>query len=638
VTRAGATAAGRPTPRRRHAGAIPLALLGAAVAGAAAPPPLEVGLISALVPVAGVADELALPLVVEIAAGEPASETDASSFRGEIRVILRSAAGEAQASFVQAFDLERRGPEGGDLAGLRLYAELRVAAGRYELEAAVRDLDTGAAGRAVAAFEAPADRDVGWLASPALIVDRRPGWRALRTSELPASDLPFPFLDARGAVFLPAAELEASDGATLDALALFAAPGRDYPFVAAELVDLADGTVHDLPVAVLSITPAAAPGLAVARLEIGPVGREGSYRVRLTAVRPDGTRASPFASGPTLRIAPARVADRLVESPAILAGSGAGALESGYLQVLARLAEAGPEAGAQALLGFERAALTPRRSARLAELRTAERRIFERLTARERPARAAILALHLAAIELAQAERDVWIYAQGRAFLGDLLRGEKRPSADERAFAADLLSLCDSAAALHFDSAHPLALLRQAIVLEGTGPAGRRRRRRASLARGVARRSSCPPACGRPPAPARRAGGGPRDVLRAARFAGSRLGARARLLGALVARTIPRQAQAARAVLEEGIQRLEAQPLHLQLAFYLDEANQSARSTAVVHRLPIALEGARPAARHLYALEPSAELEVVRQRVRAQADGGLVALRAALAATAKGDR
>jgi len=640
VTSVGATAVGRPTSRRRLACALRVALLGAplAVGGAASPTPLEVGLISALVPVPGEVDELALPLVVEVAAGEPASAS-ASSFRGEIRVTLRTASGEPRAAFVQPFDLERRGAEGGSLAGLRLYGELRVGAGHYELEATARDLDSGAAGRAVAGFEVPADRSAGWVASPVLFVDRRPGWRALRTSELPASDLPFPFLDASGAVFLPAAGIDVRGGATVSAFALLAAPGRDYPFVAAELVDLADGTARDLPVVVLSLTPATVPGLAVARLELGPVERSGEFRVRLTATGADGTRTSPFASGPALRVAAAAPASLPAASPAIAAGAGAVALEDGYLRVLGRLAQAGPAETARALLAFERAALAPRPSARLADLRSAQRRVVHGLSVLQRPARAAILVLHSEAIALAHEQRDAWLYAQDRSFLTELLRVETGSSArGERAFAADLLALSDSAAALQVDPAHPLALQRQAISLEGTGQldaaaevvrrwvAAEPHNPQARLRSAVLERRRGEPAAARETLARLLASPAPDWILE---LAYAELAAVERALG---------RPQAARAVLEHGIGRLHSQSLHLQLAFYFDEANQSSRSTAVVHRLPIALEGARPAARHLYALEPSAELEVVRRRVRAHADTAVVPLRAALAMAAQGGR
>jgi hypothetical protein len=629
---------------RRAAGGVGLAarlaasLLAAASSVSALAPParLEVGIVAALVPAGGEDGELALPFVVEVAAGEPAGDA-AAAFRGEVRFVLAAAdSGQTRAAFVQPFELPRTGADGGPLAGLRLYGELRLPDGRYELEAAARDLDSGATGEARLAVASPAERDAGWLASQALFVDRRPGWRALRTSELPESDLPFPFLDANGAFFLPAARSEASSGAPLSAFALLAATGHDFPFVVGELVDVADGSVHELPVAVLALTPASQQGLALAQLELGPVPRPGSFRVRLATARPDGIRESPFASGPELRIAPRQaVAAAAPRAPAAVAAGAAG-LEAGYLRVIARLAADGLDGAASALVDFERTALATRPSGRLAELREAEQRIFEQLTRRDPAVRAALLVLHQAAVEVAHRRRDAWLYAQSRRFLAELTRGPARAPAAERAFAADVLALSDSAAALELDPRHRLALLRQTLELERTGQLDAAA---ATVARLVETDAEDPHARLRLAVIARRRG---EAKLAFETFSGlvaspapawvhelaySELAALDRAFG---------RPRAAIAVLQMGIARLEAQALHLQLAFYLDEANQPGSSTAVVHRLPIALDGARPSARHLYALDPWEELEAVRRRVRGRAEAAFPALAAALGTASRG--
>src|SRR6185503_9592849 len=89
--------------------------------------------------------------------------------------------------------------------GLKLYAVLRVPPGDYSLDVRVSNTATRGYGKREVSVHAPDFARKEAALSPPLLADRADRWRVFKQSDSPHEDLPFPFIDAQGSGFLPAA-------------------------------------------------------------------------------------------------------------------------------------------------------------------------------------------------------------------------------------------------------------------------------------------------------------------------------------------------------------------------------------------------------------------------------------------------
>jgi len=561
--------------------------------------------------------------------------------QGELRIRVTDARGKEVRSVGEPFVLPATTSYGAPLAGLKLFGELPLAPGRYAFDLKL----IGPTGRQVAAarpsVEVPQADVNSWVASPPLVADGRPGWSAFRANSLQASGLPFPFIRLDGSDFLPRADVVLPSGHGAELLLLIKEGVGGFPALRAELAPQSgEGAGTDVPIELESVAPSQIEGMVVASVRVDLPARVGPTQLRVGFVNSPAsmTAAAPLAlelvaesATPSTATAPSAI------TPDAMAVISPGSLAAGYMDVLRQFATDGTEAAATKLAEFEQAVTASDRGSRLRDLRDAEEEAAKQVAARDPEAWIAILALHVAADEAFVGLRDPWLVAQGRRFAGRLVkiaRMAREPGS--RAFAADALSLLMPNEALEIDPRHRLAMLRVAISLER----GFRYAEAVDLLR-------------------RMVAAHPDDMQ-----GHLRLGVNLRRIGQIedarreLSNVLSSNAPSwmrelacgelaglehdggrrdvAEKILSDGIEKLQAEQLYLQLAFYLEERNRSREAVQLVNQMPVEEGQERASARHVYAQDPQAEIGRVRERLFARADQARARLASALAQPAVG--
>ncbi len=601
--------------------------------------PAPVSLLTALLPAAE--GHRTVAAVVEFPAAALPQKGDSSDLDGQVRLRVTDAKGGEVVSLADPFLVPVVESDGQPLAGIKLFAEVDLGPGDYEIEATLLGTDGKSRGSATTRLRIAAAAGETWVASPPLLADRRPNWRAFRSNNLQASGVVFPFTSPEGGVFLPRGVPTLAAGQPLDMLALVASPHGDFPELVAEARSVDGNRRIELPVSVLGVTSGAIAGVSVVNLRIGPLSAAGEYRIRLGFADSEGTLESPFLDGVPVRLetpastgAASAAAEEEEENPSAPLPATEAALTDGYLKVLRAASGENLKAAGQELAEFERTA-TQRGAGSVSDLRGAEKRLARKVAGRDEAAWRAILGIHLAADDIYVHWRNAWLTAQGRRFMQELVRfGGFRRDPRSKAFAADVLALTSPREALDIDPNHSLALLRTAI---GEERAFRFKGSVEFLRRLLAH--------------------DPGNVQARLRLGMdlSQLGDRddaQRELSSVEKATAPawmhelaigEQAtlahdaghrKEAEEILRRAIEQNGGQQLYIQLAFYLDQWNRSHEAVSLLNRMRVEEGQERASARHIYAQDPEAEITAVRDQVDALAKAGLAELGRAAAAIA----
>ena len=597
--------------------AAALLLLGAASGGA-----LAQGGAAALSPVHLVPVVLPTPsggqrMLAFIAELPTPALVSGSKIQGGLHLRILDAQGTEIRSADEPFALPAVGDDGQAVEGVKLFGEVPLDPGRYTLEASLLDGSKTVVGSSRTTVQVPAADVRAWVASTPLVADARTGWRAYRANSLAASGLAFPFTLSDGSRFVPRGEPALAPGADDELLVLVASANGDLPDFDGEL-EPAGGPAVEVPVSLDSVTPSAVPGVLLARVRVTLPNLAGAARLRIRLAA--GNRALPEALPDglacDLEVGAATTAAGAPGAPA----PDQAAIAAGYLDVLHALAERGALAAAPELVAFERDTTAPDPSGRLHLLREAEERVARRVAGRDTDAWTAILWLHVEADGGYLDARETWLTAQGRRYIGQIVRSgrfARRP--ETRRLAADALALVAPADALELDPGQPLALLRLAIHEE-------RAFRPAAAVDLLRRLVAATPADGqahlRLGVNLRRLGSIGEAVreLTSASAEGAPVWVREMAYGELAA-IAREQGQHDRAemLLRDGIDKVGGEQLYLQLAFYLEQRDRSREAVQWVNKMPVEEGQERPSARHVYAQDPEREMAAVRDRLRTAA-------------------
>ncbi|HEV8629183.1 MAG TPA: hypothetical protein VGV61_02625, partial [Thermoanaerobaculia bacterium] len=528
--------------------------------------------------------------------------------------------------------------------GLKLYAVLRVNPGDYKLQVTVRNAATGGHGVRQQALHAPDFARREAALSPPLFPEAPGKWRVFRQSDSAHELLPFPFVDAQGGGFLPAASPAVPPGG--GELVVYAYG----PLTDAYKIEgtLANGDGKAAAPAKLTLVEGGKGRFVIQkrlllRLE-GPLPT-GAHRLDVTlgdaagghtttstlAVRETAAATAEVAraAAETAEAEPEQPAD---EAPALAPGWTKEQLAGRYREVLARAAGGDLDGGARDLAQLELQATPLRRPGQLKALREVERGSLEATS----PPQGLLPVIDLATrADLEFLRRgEGWMAAQNRVWAAELTERWVKANADPgaRHLAAQLLAGMGSATeALLYEPSNELALLRLAISAEKGGDlvTASEWLRRLLLAHpqsahgrlrlGVVLRKQ----------------GNEAEALRTLTQVMVDEGAE-RWVAGLACQELAAMAHEkgerdrAEALLRQGTERLNLQSLFLQLAYYLDERQRPDEAVAVLNGMPVVAGPRERSGRHLYNAPPEAELAVARQQVEARVAGDWSQLRAAL--------
>lgn len=623
------------------AAAMPV-VVGSAATPKPPPPPVPVTVLAVPFPISGAIDDQ-LALLVEISGRELLVNNDGPDLAGDIQCKAIDAAGQVVDQFTQVFALDATDElvSGG---GLKLYAVMRVPPGDYHVKVEVRNTATRGHGKAEVAVHAPDFGRREAAMSPPLFADRAGRWRVFRQSDSPHEALPFPFVDAAGGGFLPAASpvippgggevVVYAYGALTDAqkveARLLGGDGKPLP-ARATLLDSAQGKFVIQRRLLLRLDGPLPVGSH--RLEVIVADSSGGRNTATTVVvRNDAPPSAAIAStAPTQeQQEPMTPVD---EEPVLPAGWTREQLAARYHEVLARAARGDLDGAVVDLADLELAA-TPQRSAgQLKGLREVEKRGLDGAT----ESRGLMPLVYLYARADAELLRrgEAWMAAQNRLFTAELVerwvKGNGNDAASRHLAAQLLAGIGSSAEALRYEPANELARLRLAISAEKGGLlaeaveslktllAAHPDNAHAKLRLGIVLHKQ-----GQDDESARLLG----EVTADSHVQPWIPGLAYQMLAAMA--HDKGQRERGELLLRQGIEKLSLQPLYLQLAFYLDERQRPDEAVAVLNGMPLSATVAEGSGRHLYNAPPRAELDVARQQVEQRVAGDWPQLRAAL--------
>ena len=620
----------------------PAAPAAPAVEGARVP----VAVLAVPFPIPGAADAQ-VPLVVEVGGPHLLAGHGEGMLDGDIRVVATDAAGNPVQSLVQPFALD-----GSDdtlqQTGLKLYATLRLPAGDYRLRVTATNAKTGAAGVWDGTLRVP-DFAAGAAAmSPPLFPESADRWRVFQQSDSTHAALGYPFLGAAGDAFLPAASPRVGLGGAPFHVYVYGAESAPQRFEA-RLVS-ADGREARVPLEVVAVGPGPIPGSRKLALRLGealpPPGR---YRLEVTVSGASGTGTARAA----VAVVPERIAapqgisvvtqttvpaeglappvEPEEESPVVPARDWTPqALADRYRELLVRGVSEDFELAARELADTELSATADHRPGQIKALRQVEEGILRRVEASGREALLPIIYLHyLEDLELVR-RGEGWMIAQNRHWLSTLVQRWAGDDAAARRTGARLLATVGlSPTALELDPTNDLALLRQAISAEKFG---RFEHAQIWLDQLVAAHPENFHGRLRQAVVLRRLGRGAEAAARLEALA--KHPSVPRWVAVLAVQELAEvqrsagQRARAEATLREGIERLGAQELFVQLSFYLDEWQRPDEAVSVLNRMPPHSD--ESSARHLYNAPPEAELSAARGQLEQELPQTLPQLRLAL--------
>ncbi len=615
-------------------------IVGTASAPPPPPPPVPVDVLAVPFPISGAIDDQ-LAMLVEVGGKALLVNNTGADLAGEIEAVAVDAAGKEVDQFSQPFALDAT-DEALQHGGLKLYAVMRMPPGDYKLKVNVRNSATHARGTREVSVHAPDFGRHEAALSPPLFADSPNHWRVFRQSDSPHEALPFPFVDAQGGGFLPAASPTVPPAGGEVVVYAYGAL-TDAQKVEARLVD--GGKAAPAHVTVID----SAQGRFVIqrrlllRLE-GPLP-VGSHRLEVTLADSAGGHstdtalavladAAPPAAVAQVTAASSEPEQPVEEEPALPAGWTTDLLVARFHDVLSRASGGDLEGAAGDLASLELAATPKRSQGQVKGLRQAEMHGLE--GAMSSP-QGLLPVIYLYVREDAELLRrnEAWLAAQNRVFTGELVaRWVKANGGDatSKHLAAQLLAgVGSSSLALEYEPNNELALLRLAIsdekgglLVDATGllrklvaahPDSAHGRLRLGM---VLHRQGQDAEAVRLLTAVMNEATAPRWV---AALACQQLAAMAHDEGAR---------DRAEAMLRGGIETIGAQSLYVQLAYYLDERQRSDEAVAVLNGMPTLSGPSESSARHLYNAPPEAELALARQQVEARVAGEWPQLRAAL--------
>ncbi len=628
----GTLGAGAAVPTQVNSAAVPKA----------PPPPVPVNVLAVPFPISGAIDDQ-IALLVEAGGKALLVDNESGTLAGEIEAKATDASGKVVDQFTQVFALDPTD----ELVqkGLKLFAVLRVPPGDYKVKVAVRNSETRAHGEREVSVHAPDFARREAALSPPLFSDGANRWRVFRQSDSPHEEIPFPFVDAQGGGFLPAAapalppaggELVVyAYGALTDAqqvtARLIGADGKTIP-ARASVVDSAQGKF-------------VIQRRLLMKLE-GPLP-VGNHRLEVTLADSAGGHSTSTAVAVVANAAPEAIAKAVAaghepgqpgqpvdEEPALPAGWTPAQLAERYREVLSHAA-GGDLDGAAPLLADLELAATPKRSyGQHKALRNVERDGLEGALGSGQGLLPLIYLYAKVDAELLS-RNEAWMAAQNRLFTAELVdrwvKGNGGDAATRHVAAQLLAGLGSSALALELEPTNELALLRTAISAEKGGLLAEAEAALQTLvkahpqsAHGRLRLGIVEKRLGREAEAVRlltevmNEQGAPRW---AAALACQQLADFAREKG---------QHERAEALLRQGIEQIGQQSLYVQLAYYLDERQRSDEAVAVLNGMTVAAGRTETSGRHNYNAPPEAEIALARQQVEARVAGEWPQLRAAL--------
>ena len=606
------------------------------------PPPVPVSVLAVPFPISGAVDDQ-IALLVEAGGKALLTNNDSPNLAGEIRAAIEDASGKVVDEFLQVFTLDAT-DETIQNGGLKLYAVLRVAPGDYKLKVSVRNTETRGHGDREVAVHAPDFGRRESAMSPPLLADRANRWRVFRQSDSPHEELPFPFTDAQGGGFLPAAAPTVPPaGAEVVVYAYGALV--DAQRVEARVLDK-DGKAIPARATVLD----SAQGRFVIQRRVlmkleGPLP-EGSHRLEVTLADSAGGKSTSTplsvkadaAPAPEIAVSqPAGGADQeqaVDEPPALPEGWTKDQLATRFRDVLARASAGDLEGAAKDLADLELAA-TPQRSAgQVKALRGVEK---DGLEGAMGSAQGLLPVTYLYVREDAELLRrgEAWMAAQNRLFVAELVERWVKANGNDAAtrhLAAQLLAgVGSSAQALVYEPTNELALLRLATSAEKGGllieatqslqtllkahPESAHGRLRLGI---VMRRQGQEAEAGKLLTEVMADANAPRWM---AGLACQQLADMAYAKG---------QRDRGDALLREGTEKIGLQTLFLQLAYSLDERQRPDEAVAVLNGMPVGASTLESSGRHNYNAPPEVELALARRQVEERVAGEWPQLRAAL--------
>jgi len=584
--------------------------------------------VAAIAPIPESSDR-ALALVIDLPGTDEAANGAVAVAEGELRIVVADPSGVELGSTMQPFAVAE--------SGMQLYSAYRLPAGGLVVAASVVDLDGEVRSTWSERFAAAGAGVAEWASAPLLFAERT-GWQGFRTSESGRTDIPFPFIDPTSGAFLPLASLRVATGAPIELRSLVASPSGEFPFLRARWSTTA-GETSEVAVEVLASQASPVPGLWMLRLRTGSPASAGDYGLELAFVAPGGETGALSPRGVHVRVVDAaslestRTAAQPEPEPELVYSTAGDAVVAA-----ARLLVASDfDRAARALVEAERAEIAgagPRATGRRVDaLRHSELDTCRRLIGRQPAAGFPLAYLFARAHEEFVAGRDTFLLLSDRSFLRGLLDlFVSAAGPNSRSFAADVLALVHPATALELDPNHHLALLRIAVgdprrPIDGRAIEPLRRLVAAypDDAHGRLRLAIALRQRGDLDAAARElatvtSGPGP-DWVREVAFGE---------LAALDYRR--RDREGAEAVLRDGIEKLGAPQLYLQLGAYLDSWNRTQEAVSIVNRMPVERAGERETGRHRLSRGAQDEIAETLARVRVRAGDELDSLREALAA------
>jgi tetratricopeptide (TPR) repeat protein len=607
----------------------------------APPPPVPVSVLAVPFPISGAIDDQ-IALLVEAGGKQLLVNVESGTLAGEIEAKAIDAAGKVVDQFTQAFALDPT-DELVVHGGLKLFAVLRVPPGDYKVKVVVRNTETHGHGDREVNVHAPDFARREAALSPPLFSDGANRWRVFRQSDSPHEEIPFPFVDAQGGGFLPAA-----------APALPPAGGELVVYAYGALTDAQQVTARLIgadgkTIAARASVVDSAQGKFVIQRRLlmkleGPLP-EGNHRLEVTLADSAGGHSTSTAVAVVANAAPEAIAKstpaatdepplEVDEEPTLPPGWTPAQLAERYREVLARAAGGDLDAATPLLTDLELAA-TPKRSyGQHKALRNVER---EGLAGALGSGQGLLPLIYLYAKVDAEllSRNEAWMAAQNRLFTAELVelwvKGNGSDAATRHVAAQLLAGVGSSAQALAIEPTNELALLRTAISAEKGGllqeaeatlqtlvkahPESAHGRLRLGI---VERRLGREGDAVRLLTEVMNEKSAPRWV---AALACQQLADFARAKG---------QHERAEALLRQGVEQIGLQSLYVQLAYYLDERQRSDEAVAVLNGMTVTTGGTETSGRHNYNTAPEAEIAVARAQVEARVAGEWPQLRAAL--------
>jgi hypothetical protein len=605
------------------------------------PPAVPLNVLAVPFPISGAIDDQ-IALLIEAGGKALLTNNEGGDLAGEFEVEAVDKSGNVVDRFTQVFTLDAS-DELLQRGGLKLFAVLRVPPGDYEVRVGVRNSATRGHGERKVAVHAPDFARKEAALSPPLLADRADRWRVFRQSESPHEELPFPFVDAQGGGFLPAASPTVPPSGGEVVVYAYGAL-TDAQNVEARLVD-AKGKVVPARVTVVD----SAQGRFVIQRRVlmkveGPLP-EGSHRLEVSLGDSAGSRststqlavlADALPAEAIARAAPAEAAEEqpVDEAPALPEGWTQQQLADRYRQVLTRAGGGDLDGAAQELAELSVAATPKRSPGQLKALRGVER---DGLDAAMGSARGLLplVYLYVKADAALLGRNEAWMAAQNRLFIAELMERWVKANGNDAAarhLAAQLLAgVGSSKEALEYEPTNELALLRNAISAEKGGLLAEAVEVLEVLIKAHPQSDHGRLRLGMVLLRQGQEGDGVRVLTEVMSDADA-----PRWVAALACQRIAELAHGkgqhdrAEALLEEGVEKIGLQSLYLQLAYYLDERHRPDEAVAVLNGMPVTAGPAESSGRHLYNAPPEAELAVARAQVEARVAGEWPQLRAAL--------